>query len=189
MSYNSIVLALSDQSVASILQHVTGIRSQVTHTVSLTKDAKSKMAKMGKKRLVWSADTYDYAQQYPLLLSQSKSLQLWGQVKRDYEQLSLILKHLSTLYRALSDTQTQLGTNYYALALEFYDEVKAPINDGEPGILLVREELAKQFEGQGVANEPDPAEDPLLIGTNTGTGDGNATNGGGSPTDGGTAPA
>lgn len=188
MSYNTIVLSLTDQSVANILQHITAIRAEFPRAISLNKDAKAKLAKMGKKRLVWSKDAYDYAQQYPLLLPQNRTLQLWAQVKRDYDYLGTIMKHLATLVRMLQDLFTKLGADYYAFALDFYDEVKAAGNDGEPGIMVVLEDLKKQFEGQGLIQEPDPTEDPLSGDSNATGSNENPTDGGSSPTDGGGAP-
>ena len=188
MSYNSIILSLTDQSVASILQHIAAIRAELPRAISLNKEAKAKLAKMGKKRLFWSKDAFDYAQQYPLLLPQNRTLQLWAQVKRDYDYLGIIMKQLAILVRVVQDLFTKLGADYYAFALGFYDEVKAAGNDGEPGIMVVLEDLKKQFEGQGLNNEPDPTDDPLNGDNNaTGTND-NPTDGGGSPTDGGGVP-
>lgn len=187
MSYNTITLSLTDQSVTNVLAHIAAIRAEIPRVVGLSKEAKAKLAKMGKKRLVWSKDAYEYAQQYPLLLTQARPLSVWAQVKRDYDHLGVMLKNLATLYRALLDTFTVLGADYYAFALDFYEEVQANGNDSQPGLLEVLEVLQKQFEGQGLTQEPEPSDDPLASDSNGGNTNGGNTNGGGS--NGGNAPA
>ena len=104
---------------------------------------------------------------------------MYSQVKRDYEVLGPVFKNLSILYRALSDTMTQLGANYYQHARDMYEASSDPANDSEPGLLLVREELAKQFAGQGLQSEPDETIDETLGVTSDGGGTASGNNGGG----------
>ena len=79
---------------------------------------------------------------------------------------------------------TQLGANYYQHARDMYDASTDPTNDNEPGILFVREELAKQFAGQGLQTEPEETIEETVGVPSEGNGTASGVN-----ADSGTAPA
>jgi hypothetical protein len=180
-TYKVINTGLTDQVVAQIQIQINQTRTLMPFLISLNKSEKAALAKIGKKRYAWSKEAYEYSQLFPQVMPQNRNFVSFGQVRRDYEILGPIFKNLSILYRALADTMTQLGANYYQHARDMYDATNDPANEGEPGILVAREELAKQFENQGLKTEPVETIEETVIGTDEGNGGGNSNGGPGMP--------
>jgi hypothetical protein len=178
-TYKVINTGLTDQIVAQIQIQINQTRTLMPFLISLNKSEKAALAKIGKKRYAWSKEAFEYAQLFPQVMPQNRSFVSFDKVKRDYEILGPIFKNLSILYRALADTMTQLGANYYQHARDMYDATNDPANEGEPGILVAREELAKQFENQGLKTEPVENIEDALGGNSNSNSNGDDGNGGG----------
>lgn len=162
-----IVTGLTDVEIALIHQLIDAMHTIVDRfAISLTEKQRSAKPALGDRRLHFTLRSFDFAKDYPGLMSGNRSYTNFTRISRDWMALAKILRRLKTLNQAVDDTNLEIGANFHTYARTFYNRVQESLEDGLPGLTAVHQDLSVQFDnlrGGGNNNGPtDEATDGLI---------------------------
>jgi hypothetical protein len=133
--------------VADISENLNAINQALANILlfNLTGQDRLELTKLGDKSLAFVEKSLEYASNNPTLVPSYLDL---PEAKRDLklsQDLSNILKQVSTLQRAVEDTMMIAGCEAYDAAMVFYGSVKGASRVNVPGSQSIFEDLQKRF--------------------------------------------
>lgn len=115
------------------------------HLVTLTKEERVGLSKMGDKNIAFIEKCKEYIEQNPQLVPQYLNLE---EMKVDIEAvatLRMLLNPIGQISSALDDSMMLSGSEAYVAALAFYHYIQGATKMNIPGAKDINDELKKQF--------------------------------------------
>ncbi len=133
--------------LADIISKLNALNALMTNYLlfNLTPTDRLELSKMGDKTIAFVNKALEYAESNPTLVPAYLDI---AEAKKDYalsQDLNTILKHVSTLQRAIEDTTMVAGSEAYNAALVFYNSVKGASRVNVPGSEAVYNDLQQRF--------------------------------------------
>ena len=162
MPKNLISLTLLPAQVKQLDRAMDTLETELRELIALEPKDRVRLTKMGDKSEAFCRKTLDVIEQNPQIAN--ASLDLPG-AKADLEALDILRprrQRLERLLERMKDTETLLGTDVMAAALEAYGLLK--VSGKSQGLDSLRTSLGARFKGQGRRG---PAQDDNGGGGNT----------------------
>jgi len=133
--------------MADITEKLNAVNTALANILlfNLTGQDRLELRKLGDKTMPFVEKAVEYASTNPTLVPSYLDL---AEAKKDLkltQDLSSILKQVSTLNRAVEDTLMVAGSEAYDAALVFYNSVKGASRVNVPGSEAVYNDLQKRF--------------------------------------------
>ncbi|MHB9140473.1 MAG: hypothetical protein ACYC25_01180 [Paludibacter sp.] len=133
--------------VADITEKLNAVSAALASILlfNLTGQDRLELRKLGDKSLPFVEKALEYASTNPTLVPSYLDL---VEAKKDLkltQDLSNVLKQVTTLQRAIEDTTMVVGSEAYDAALVFYNSVKGASRVNVPGSEAVYNDLQKRF--------------------------------------------
>jgi hypothetical protein len=148
MSQENLISAeISAPVVADIIEKLNAINLALANVLlfNLTGQDRLELTKLGDKSLAFVEKSLEYASNNPALVPSYLDV---PEAKRDLklsQDLSNILKQVSTLQRAVEDTMMVAASEAYDGSLIFYGSLKGASRVNVPGSQSILEDLQKRF--------------------------------------------
>jgi len=111
------------------------------YLLTITKDEKKSLAKMGNKSLAFVTEAHQFSKQYPNLRPAFMTQEEFDTDMADATGLLPITSNVVKLLSQLDDTSVVAGSEAYNHALMFYNNTKLAAKNGVPGAQKVLNEL------------------------------------------------
>jgi len=148
MSQENLISAeISEQVMTDILTKLSEVSNLLADTLifNLTGHDRLEMYKLGDKSQAFVEKSLEYASSNPTLVPSYLDLPEGKKDLKLFQDLSTILKQVSTLQRAVEDTMMVAGSEAYDAALVFYASVKGASRVNVPGSEAISEDLQKRY--------------------------------------------
>jgi hypothetical protein len=144
---NLISTEIPAQTIAVILNQLTAVNNSLASILifNLTGQDRLEMYKLGDKSQAFVEKSLEYASTNPTLVPTYLDLPEGKKDLKLFQDLSTILKQVSTLQRAVEDTMMVAGSEAYDAALVFYASVKGASRVNVPGSEAIFEDLQKRY--------------------------------------------
>ena len=144
---NLISTEIPAQTIADILNQLTAVNNSLASILifNLTGQDRKELYKLGDKSQAFVEKSLEYASTNPTLVPTYLDLPEGKKDLKLFQDLSTILKQVSTLQRAVEDTMMVAGSEAYDAALVFYASVKGASRVNVPGSEAVFEDLQKRY--------------------------------------------
>ena len=144
---NLISTEIPAEVMADIIEKLNGVNMSLSNILmfNLTAQDRLELRKLGDKTMPFVEKAFEYASTNPTLVPSYLDL---DEAKKDLklaQDLSTILKQVSTLNRAVEDTLMVAGSEAYDAALVFYNSVKGASRVNVAGSEAVFNDLQKRF--------------------------------------------
>lgn len=131
------------QAVQSAVQTLT--TALAPHLISLSRDTRRELPKMGDKSLAFVRKAREYAANNPELVPAFLNLQMFDADLRGVDTLNNLLRTLQPLVDNLEDSLVLSGSEAYQASLVFYRSVKAAAKSGQPNAKTITDDLSMRF--------------------------------------------
>ncbi len=158
MSYSNISAALPQADVDAIKAAIVTINSKLPFLISLTKDERKTLYKMGPKSIDFVQDSLRVAQNNTDIIPASFNTPEFAKDVNLAVPLSELALLIAQLNEKLSDTSMAVGSEAMRTSLEVYDYAKTAAKR-KPGLKSVVDELGRRFKEQGIKKK---AAEPAL---------------------------
>lgn len=143
---NKIDFSIPGEVVTAALASVNGVAASLKpYIISLSKDERKKLAKMGDGTSPFVQKTLEYSQSNPEFAPAYFKTDQFANDFAVWSQLNTIFRPIQQLFSNLDDTTIEAGSESYAWALTYYNSVKQAAKDGIPGAKPIYEDLKKRF--------------------------------------------
>lgn len=144
---NLISTEIPAQTMADILNQLTAVNNSLAGILifNLTGQDRKELYKLGDKSQAFVEKSLEYASTNPTLVPTYLDLPEGRKDLKLFQDLSTILKQVSTLQRAVEDTMMVAGSEAYDAALVFYASVKGASRVNVPGSEAIFEDLQKRY--------------------------------------------
>jgi hypothetical protein len=144
---NLISTEIPAQNMADILNQLTAVNNSLAGILifNLTGQDRKELYKLGDKSQAFVEKSLEYASTNPTLVPTYLDLPEGRKDLKLFQDLSTILKQVSTLQRAVEDTMMVAGSEAYDAALVFYASVKGASRVNVPGSEAIFEDLQKRY--------------------------------------------
>ncbi len=115
------------------------------YLLSISKEEKKGLAKMGNKSLAFVTEAHEYSKQYPNLRPAFTSQEDFDVDVADATGLLPITGNLEKLLSQVEDTSVVAGSEAYNHALMFYNNTKLAAKNGVAGAQTVLNDLSNRF--------------------------------------------
>lgn len=146
---NMVSATLTDEQKKAVKASFQSINDTMTFLISLTDDQRKDGLKLGDKTVSFLEKFKMYAGTNPEFLPSYLDL---TEFDKDYslvKDLNEFVKITTQLLHKLEDTYTEAGIEAIAVALVYYNSVKAAAKNGTPGAQAIYEDMKKRFPGGG----------------------------------------
>ncbi len=144
---NLISTEIPAQNMADILNQLTAVNNSLAGILifNLTGQDRKELYKLGDKSQAFVEKSLEYASTNPTLVPTYLDLPEGRKDLKLFQDLSTILKQVSTLQRAVEDTMMVAGSEAYDAALVFYASVRGASRVNVPGSEAIFEDLQKRY--------------------------------------------
>jgi hypothetical protein len=144
---NLISTEISAAVMADITEKFNAVNAALANILlfNLTGQDRLELRKLGDKTMPFVEKALEYASTNPTLVPSYLDLSEANKDLKLTQDLSSILKQISTLNRAVEDTLMVAGSEAYDAALVFYNSVKGASRVNVPGSEAVYNDLQKRF--------------------------------------------
>lgn len=149
MSENLVSIELNNDALEKIQEAINVINNNLPDLISISKEEKSAMPKMGDKTVAFVNKALEYAKQNPQITPGFLNVDEFNKDVSAVSTLSRILNPLQQLVEKLDDTTTVAGSEAYVAALTFYSAVKNAVRSDVPGAKTIYDDLCNRFPGRG----------------------------------------
>jgi hypothetical protein len=149
MSDNLVSIELNKEALEKIQDAIKTINDNLPDLISISKDEKSSMPKMGDKTVAFVNKALEYAKQNPQITPGFLDVTEFSKDVKAVSTLSKVLNPLQQLVEKLDDTATVAGSEAYVAALTFYSAVKNAVRSDVPGAKTIYDDLCNRFPGRG----------------------------------------
>ena len=162
---NRISATLSSEEVEAAIAGIKGVEAALPFSVTLQKDERQSLPKVGAKAMEFCKQAYNYADKNPELVPGFIDM---AEFKGDIdlvESLQKILDHLGPATGKVKHSISLAKTDCYTAARHIYSSAKYAAKGGVPGASVIAEELGKLFRSNGPAKgskEPGNGETPVV---------------------------
>ena len=146
---NWLSATLSSEEVEAAVAGLKGIEAALPFVVTLKKDERMAVPKVGAKSMEFSKKAYQYADKNPELVPGFVDMVEFKSDLELAEGLETILNHLVPLVAKLQDSVALAKADSYQNARHVYHHSKASANAGVPGGSAVADELGKLYKNRG----------------------------------------
>ncbi|RZI72495.1 MAG: hypothetical protein EOP13_14920 [Pseudomonas sp.] len=143
MSQNLISLEISDAQVAAALDALTALEGALTGLISLDKDERRSLVKMGPKSEFFGRQALSVLAQNPQIVPPSLGLADAQADLLALDRLRPVLDRLERLAERGADTETALGSDVMAVAREGYGLLQ--VSGHHQGLDAARHELSSRW--------------------------------------------
>ena len=158
MARDLISLSLPQAKLTAIDSALSALETALAELVALEADARKRLPKMGGKSEAFCRQTLSVVAQNPQIVNPSLGL---ASAQADLAALDLLRprrQRLQKLVERMQDTETLLGSDVMATALEAYGLLK--ISGKSQGLSALRAGLSTRFKGKSTAKRLRAANDP-----------------------------
>lgn len=148
-NWNPIILG--DTEANSVLATLGQLQQQMPFLIGLSRDERARLAKIGDRTRPFVDGAMATALANPGLVPRSVDLDHLQARTSTLEHLGEIKRTLAQLLEQVVDTETQLGSDLYAVARSVYSVMKSPVT--VPGLNDQKDRLSLRFAKK--ANRPD----------------------------------
>ena len=149
MSENLVSIAISKEAKKEIFEAIEIINKNLPELISISKDDKASLPKMGDKSVAFVTKALHYAEVNKEVTPGFLDVEEFRKDVEAVRNLSQILNPLQQLVEKLEDTATVAGSEAYIAALTFYSVVKNAVKLDVPGTKTIYEDLCNRFPGRG----------------------------------------
>ena len=159
---NWLSATLSSEEAEAAITGLKGIEAALPFAVTLQKDERMAVPKVGAKTMEFSKKAYQYAEKNPELVPSFVDM---AEFKNDIElaeHLETILNHLVPLTMKLKDSVALARADCYDHGRRVYHNSKASADAGVPGASAVASELGKLYKNYGPKSSSGKDETPAV---------------------------
>lgn len=155
MSKNRISVSFASDSVQRISESLTALEAEFSALVSLSKEERRDIFRMGTKSHAFCTTALNVAEQHSGIMPRDFDIAAFRQDQDALDVLRPLAMRLDLLNQRLADTELMLGSDLMSAALEVYGMVKGSAKD--KGLDEARRVLSERFERNGPRRSPSPA--------------------------------
>lgn len=156
MSKNRISVSFASDSVQRISESLTALEAEFSALVSLSKEERRDIFRMGSKSHAFCTTALNVAEQHSGIMPRDFDIATFRQDQDALDVLRPLAMRLNLLNQRLADTELMLGSDLMSAALEVYGMVKGSAKD--KGLDEARRVLSERFERNGPRRSPSPAQ-------------------------------
>lgn len=154
---NIISLNLTTEEDEAIKQAISTLNTTLLpKLITLTKEERIELPKMGDKTLAFTTKANEYTAQNEALVPPYFSVEEFTTDLNATTQLRGYAQQLAPLMEALDDSTMAAGSEAYQAALLFYSIIKTAAENNVPGAKVIANELSQRFSWR-TKQEPDTA--------------------------------
>jgi hypothetical protein len=146
MLKKTISAELPQETEDTVIQDLSGVNDALPFMVELTKDERSRLFKMSRKKLDFMERGLRYAQENPELVPAYLDLTEFEKDVALRSQLYRIFDKVNSLRKNLKDTLTVLEAEVYETCRIFYAAVKVAAKRGEEGSEHIAKDLLYHYK-------------------------------------------
>jgi hypothetical protein len=154
MPYSNISASVSTADRDAILVKLNEVKTLLPFLISLTKDERSTMLKMGDKSIAFVEKSLGHAQANTNLVPPYLDVAELNKDMALVKTITPIYNMLEQLYTSLDDTYMALGSEAFNASLTFYNTVRDASKRNVPGAKSIYEDLRSRFPGRPPKEEP-----------------------------------
>lgn len=152
---NLVSISIPQADKDAILQHLNSLRTLLTpYLYPLTEDQREALPKMGDKTLPFVQKALEYSGTNPEFVPASVDKAEWQKDFDSWEELVTIKNKLAQLLNDVKDTAMLLGSEAYAPARFYNDQVKLGVKQGVTSASAIADDLGKRFLVSRKADKP-----------------------------------
>lgn len=130
----------------AIMQHIAGIKNLLKpHVYPLTNDQRDVLPKMGDKTLPFVQKALEYSETNPEFVPNAVDTAEWKKDLDSWEDMVTIKNGLTQIVSDVKDTAMVLGSEAYAPARFYNDQVKLGVKQGNSSAKPIADDLGKRF--------------------------------------------
>ena len=148
MSYSNLSVSLPQADVDAIKEALDTINSKLPFLISLSKDERQSLFKMGSKSIDFVQSSLRVVNNHANILPASFNVAEFAKDVNTYVPMSEIMLIMGSLSEKINDTSMAMGSEAMKQALDVYDYVKTAAKR-TPGLKSVAAELGQRFKDQG----------------------------------------
>ena len=157
---NWVNAALSSEEVEVLVTGLKGIEDAVPFAVTLNKDERAALPRVGPKTMDFVDKALEYAERNPGLVPTHVDVSEFKEKRDLVYGLKKVLNHTVPLETKLKDSLTLAQADSYETARQIYHNTKNGARVGVPGASAVAAELGKLYENNGPKKgSPEPGTD------------------------------
>jgi hypothetical protein len=134
---------LGDTEAYSVLKTLGELEQHLPFLLGLSPKARQKLSKVGERTRPFLDDALATALANPGIVPRSVDLKNLGDRATTLKNLGELKRSLGQLLEKVSDTETQLASDLYAVTRSVYAVMKTPVT--VPGLNVQKDRLAKRF--------------------------------------------
>lgn len=155
---NLISLNLTPEEDDAIQQAIATLNNTLLpRLITLTKEERTELPKMGDKTLAFAIKANEYAGQNEILIPPYISVEEFTSDLNATSRLREYAQQLAPLMEALDDSIMAAGSEAYQAALLFYSMIKTAAENNVPGAKAIADDLSQRFS-RGTRKKTDTAE-------------------------------
>nr|WP_298134277.1 hypothetical protein [uncultured Pseudoxanthomonas sp.] len=147
MSKNRISVSFASDSLQRISDALSTLETEFTALVSLSKEDRRDVFRMGAKSHAFCTTALNVAEQHPGIMPRDFDIAAFRQDQDALDALRPLAMRFDQLNQRLADTELVLGSDLMSAALEVYGLVKGSAKD--KGLDEARRALSERFERNG----------------------------------------
>ena len=164
MPYNDITHEISPNSWNRILGAIATLKAELPFLINLTPQERMELAKMSDGTLAFVTKVMEYMKTNPQFLPTFADKTAFEKDFALMQKLDALFGMLSILASGVDHTRMAAGSEAYAVARMYYNNVGLAAQSNQPGAGVIRDDLAARFAKQGGGGNstlPTP-EDPTV---------------------------
>lgn len=148
MNKTQISATLTQANIDAVKAAIVAIGVQVPFLISLSKQERKTLTKVGPKSVDFVQEAYNASQNFPTILPPSFDKVEYGKDSALFKSLGEIKLLINSLNEKIDSTYMAVGAESMNASLTVYELVRSA-SKSTPGLKSVKDELSKRFKGQG----------------------------------------
>lgn len=164
MPYNDIKHEISPNSWNRILGALATLKAELSFLINLTPQERMELAKMSDGTLAFVTKVMEYMKSHPQFLPSFADKTAFEKDFALMQKLDALFGMLTIIASGVDHTRMAAGSEAYAVARMYYNNVGLAAQSNQPGAGVIRDDLAARFnrKGNGSSGSDPEMVDPTL---------------------------